>query len=304
MQKFHNPHPSYPLPACREGKTGGRGGYGKMPGPSFALFVFLAFTGLLFPLLASSQCLQPGSVFQDGEEIQYNVSYNWGPVWVEAGLVTFSVKSEKYNGKEAWHLKSTGKTYSTYDLFFKVRDSYETWIEPNTFQTYDFRRYITEGSYTLVNTMTFDREHHRILSNTKRNKNAVVKDTIKLEDCMFDMLASVYYTRSLDLANLKPDVRVPVSVVIDDNVYPIYIRALAREVIENSDGQRYKCIKFSAKMVQGTIFKGDEDMLVWVTDDRNHIPILVEAKILVGSVKAYLKSAKGLKYPMEALVKK
>ena len=55
-------------------------------------------------------------------------------------------------------------------------------------------------------------------------------------------------------------------------------------------------------MVEGTIFKGDEDVLVWITDDDNHIPVYIEAKILVGTVKAYLKEAKGLRNPMRALV--
>jgi hypothetical protein len=55
-------------------------------------------------------------------------------------------------------------------------------------------------------------------------------------------------------------------------------------------------------MVQGTIFRGDEDVLVWVTDDENKIPVYIEAKILVGTVKAYLKEAKGLNNPMSALL--
>ena len=56
-------------------------------------------------------------------------------------------------------------------------------------------------------------------------------------------------------------------------------------------------------MVQGTIFRGNEDVLVWVTDDANKIPVYIEAKIILGSVKAYLLEAKGLKNPMKALIK-
>ena len=77
------------------------------------------------------------------------------------------------------------------------------------------------------------------------------------------------------------------------------MRFLARETVEGLDGKRYKCIKFAAKMVQGTIFKGEEDVLVWVTDDGNKIPIYIEAKIIVGTVKAYLKDYKGLKNPVK-----
>jgi hypothetical protein len=213
------------------------------------------------------------------------------------------VKKENFQGKDSWHLKSTGKTYSTYDLFFKVRDYYDSWIDPKTFHTYQFQRYIYEGGYTLVNTLTADLNRKTVISNTKSNNNAVRKDTIKQTSCLFDMLASVYYTRTLDISNMKPETRIGVSVIIDDSVYTIYIRSLGKDVVQNSDGKQYKCIKFTAKMVQGTIFRGDEDVLVWVTDDENRVPVYVEAKILVGSVKAYLKSTKGLKGPIKALIK-
>ena len=41
-------------------------------------------------------------------------------------------------------------------------------------------------------------------------------------------------------------------------------------------------------------------MTVWVTDDNSRIPIIVEAKILIGSVKAIFTGAEGLKYPITA----
>jgi hypothetical protein len=222
---------------------------------------------------------------------------------VDAGVVTFSTKKELYNGKESIHLKSTGKTYASYDLLFKVRDYYDSWIDPNTFRTFEFRRSIFEGGYTLLNTLRFDPENKRIFSSTKRNNDNVKTDTLRTDQCTFDMLTAVYLTRTLDLSKFEVDNKVPVKVFIDDGFYSIYIRSRGKEEIENKDGKKYRCIKFSAKMVQGTIFRGDEDVMVWVTDDDNKVPILIEAKIIVGTVKAYLKEAKGLKNPSTALIK-
>ena len=66
--------------------------------------------------------------------------------------------------------------------------------------------------------------------------------------------------------------------------------------MKTRDKMKYKCIKFAIQLVEGTIFKGDEDAVIWVTDDRNRVPVLVEAQILVGSVKAILNEARGLKH--------
>ncbi len=257
---------------------------------------------ILLPSLAHSQCFEGNTVFGDGEDISYAISYNWGPVWVTAGEVTFKAKLEKKGEKQVWHLASTGKTYHSYDVLFKVRDYYETWVDAETFRTINFSRYIYEGGYTLVNALKFDYEKKKIFSSTKSNNNPVRLDTFAIQPCSFDMLAAVYFTRTIDISHLQMDQKKQVSVVIDDQVYNIYIRPLAREIVENNDGKRYNCIKISARMVEGTIFKGDEDVLVWITDDDNHIPVYIEAKILVGTVKAYLKEAKGLRNPMRALV--
>ena len=65
------------------------------------------------------------------------------------------------------------------------------------------------------------------------------------------------------------------------------------------DGKSYETLKFSILLVEGTIFKGGEDLLVWITADKNRVPLLVEAKILVGTVKASFKYAVNLKYPLK-----
>jgi hypothetical protein len=258
---------------------------------------------LLYPEISSGQCPTTNTIFGDGEQIRYTVSYNWGPVWVDAGLVTFSVSKDTFRGKPAWHLKGTGKSYPSYDMLFKVRDYFDSWIDPATFQTYDFKRNVYEGGYTLLNTLNYDLSSQKVIANTKSKNNPQRTDTLPMRACTFDMLSAIYYTRTLDFSETVPDQKKHITILIDDAYYDIYFRQLGKEVVESTDGKRYRCIKFSAKMVQGTIFKGDEDVLVWVTDDANKIPIYIEAKIIVGTIKAYLKDAKGLRNPMGAVVR-
>jgi hypothetical protein len=257
---------------------------------SFSLLI-----AFLSPLLLHSQCPVSNTVFDDGEQVSYSVSYNWGPVWVNAGLVTFSVTKELYLGKPAFHFKSTGKTYSSYDILFKVRDYYDSWVDPETLRSLGFRRYIYEGGYSMLNTLNFDYSSQKIISNTKSINNPQRTDTLPMRKCAFDMLSAVYYTRTLDFRGMRPDSKKLVTVLIDDAYYDIFIRYIGKETVETLDGKHHPCIKIAATMVQGTIFRGDEDVLVWVTDDANKIPVYIEAKIIVGTVKAYLKEMKGLR---------
>ena len=258
---------------------------------------------LFLPQLVFAQCPVSGTVFGDGEQIRYTVSYNWGPVWVDAGIVTFSVKNELFRGKPAWHLNGAGKSFTSYDLLFKVRDYFDSWIDPGTFQSYDFRRNVYEGGYTLLNTLNFDYNSRKVIANTKCKNKPQRTDTLPIRPCAFDMLSAVYYTRTLDFSELQPNMKKNITVLIDDTYYDIYIKCLGKEIVESTDGKRYRCIKFAARMVQGTIFKGEEDVLVWVTDDANRIPVYIEAKIIVGTIKAYLKDTKGVKNPFTSVVR-
>jgi hypothetical protein len=252
---------------------------------------------------AHAQCLISNKAFGEGEQIRYTVSYNWGPVWVDAGLVTFTVTGDTFRGEKALHLKGTGKSFASYDILFKVRDYFDSWIDPESFITFDFKRQTYEGGYKLINTLYFDRNAKKVISNTKTNNNPQRTDTLPIRPCTFDMLSAIYYTRTLDFSDVRPDTKQHVTVLIDDAYFDIYLRPLGKEIVESTDGRKYRCIKFAARMVQGTIFKGEEDVLVWVSDDANKVPIYIEAKIIVGTVKAYLKDAKGLRNPTTSVVK-
>jgi hypothetical protein len=240
----------------------------------------------------AGQCKPEEIPFRNGEKI------TWGPVWVDAGEVTFSVEKAEYRGQAAFHFISTGSTYKGYDFLFKVRDYYDSWVDPVSFRSFEFRRQINEGGYVLFNGILFFNGPGYALSNTKRPDKPIKTDTIKIRPCLFDMLSSVYYVRSLDLNSMKENAVLPVEVLIDDSVFHINVKKLGKEVKENRDGTRYPCIKLSATMVEGTIFKKDEEALIWITDDTNKVPIIVEAKIIVGTVKAYLKEAQGLLKPL------
>jgi hypothetical protein len=113
----------------------------------------------------------------------------------------------------------------------------------------------------------------------------------------------IYQARNIDFMKYKKGDKIPITMVVDGEIHNLYIRYHGKEVAQTREGRKFNCLKFSPLLVAGTIFNAGEDMTVWVTDDRNRVPIVVEAKILVGSVKAVFTEAKGLKYPLTAEIK-
>jgi hypothetical protein len=120
-------------------------------------------------------------------------------------------------------------------------------------------------------------------------------------ECVQDVLSAVYYSRNIDFNKYKVNDKINFSMFLDNEVYEMYIRYLGKETIKTKYG-KFKAVKFKPLLIKGTIFEGGEKMTVWVSDDRNHVPIRIESPISVGSVKIDMISYKNLRYPLTSLL--
>ena len=264
--------------------------------------IFVAFCLILNISYLRGQCSDQEISFQPGEKLTYEVAYNWGVIWVDAGEVYFKTDTSILNNKAVYGFEAFGTSYQYYDWIYKVREFYQSKLDTNSFQPLWFQRKTYEGGYEVFNQYDYNTEHRQIISQVKHSGKSVTIDTLLLDSCRFDVLSAVYFARNINYNRFSPGDKIPVRFIIENEFYELYIRYLGKEIIHNRSGRKYRCHKMSALLVEGTIFKGGEDLVVWVTDDQNKIPIMAEAKILIGSVKAYLSGYEGLKYKMEAEV--
>jgi hypothetical protein len=87
--------------------------------------------------------------------------------------------------------------------------------------------------------------------------------------------------------------------VLDDDIYNIKCRYLGKEQkkIKALKGKA-NCLKFAVEVIAGSVFKGDEKIILWISDDKNHVPLELESPIIVGKVKGRLMHYENLKYPL------
>ncbi|TAJ14861.1 DUF3108 domain-containing protein [Marinilabiliaceae bacterium JC017] len=270
-----------------------------MKSPINTLIISILLSGFSIISLFG-QCNDSNFSFQPGEKVSYHAYYNWHFIWVNAGNVTFSVDQTRYNQKPAYQMTAYGNTYKSYDLFFKVRDSFKVVVDTLHLEPFEFNRITNEGSYTAHHHYKFDQQTRSIQTAIKKEEAPYSYNTIPWEDCSFDLLTMIYKARNIDFDEYASGDKIPINMIVDGKAYDLFIRFMGRETIKNRDGRKFKCLKFSPLLVEGTIFKSGEGMTVWVTDDKARIPIVVEAKILIGSVKAVFVNAEGLRNPIEA----
>ena len=81
---------------------------------------------------------------------------------------------------------------------------------------------------------------------------------------------------------------------MDDEIFDLEIKYVGDEEIKIRKG-KFKVHKFVPVVQTGRYFETEEDVQFWVTADKNRIPVLVKAKIPVGTVKMHLVEWSGLK---------
>ena len=246
-----------------------------------------------------------GLAFQHGERMSFALHYNWGTVNSDVGYATVGIDSLTFNGEKAYKCSVEGKTTRIYDLFFKVREDFQSWFTRDGLKPLKFYRHSIEGSYESRNTYIYDWKAAEPVIHADLYTSRVGAHTkeIPLTRCTFDLPALFYFARNMDFEVVEPGKKYPMTFAIDDEVYNVYFILYGPETIKVKGLGTVKTIKFAAKLLEGEVFKGDADMMIWVSDDKNRLPVYFEAPLLVGTATGRMTGCGGLKYPFTALVK-
>jgi hypothetical protein len=255
------------------------------------------FCLLVFVCLASIGKGQDELAFQRGEELKYWVYYDaplLGKVYAGKASLEISKKSEPFNGRNTFHAIGKGRSTGSFDFFFKVRDRFDSWFDEESLKPYHFKRNTSEGGYKVEDDVDFDYDK---MTAKSRNKE------ISIDSNTFDMVSAFYFARNLDINTIEINDSFPVDFYLDDSVYTSAIVYKGIEIVETRIG-RFRCMKFLPMVVTGEVFDNPYPMSLWITDDKNRIPILIKSEIIVGSIKGELFEYKNLKYPMDSRLDK
>lgn len=235
------------------------------------------------------------TAFARGEKLTFRVYYHsfvTGKVTAGEARLEVKDKSVTQNGRSTYHVVGTGESKGAFNLFFKVNDRFETFIDDQALIPWYFIRRTREGGYKKDDEVTF----------RQNNGVAVSRNAVKrIPENTQDILSVFYYARTLDITGVKPNESFPLSFFLDDSLYVSKIVFLGREQVKTSMGT-FNCLKFKPMVIKGDVFAEPYPMVLWITDDKNRLPVMVSSAVIVGSVKMELISFEGLKNSLTSLV--
>ncbi|MCH2199520.1 MAG: DUF3108 domain-containing protein [Flavobacteriales bacterium] len=246
--------------------------------PLWSLFFLLAL-----PSFAQEKTSFP---FYKGETITYELTYQWGLIWADAGVATFTVGDTIVNNERYWRFSGLGVSYPKWNWFYKVNSLYESYAsEDLTSQRFVRKGY--EGSNI------YDRDYHvkedSIYYRIQDGEDFARHGVMERKAAALDVVTAIYYCRSIDFNQYAVGDKIPLLFYLDGNYYESYLRYSGIEMWEDPEtDEEIECIVFKPNLIKGTIFKEGERMEVYVTNDDRKIPVYIETDLKVGKAKIHL----------------
>lgn len=248
------------------------------------------FLFLTMALLSLSFVSNDNNNYKAGEYLQYRIHYGL----LNAGFASLEVKNSNYDGRPHHHIIGEGSSSGAVRAFYKVDDRYESFIDLATNRPSKFVRNISEGGYTRDQTVLFDYSKKVAQLNDRKAKK-ISYHNIHTE--VQDLISAFYYLRNYDTSNLKTGDFIGVDIFMTDETFKFKLKILGREAKKTKFGT-VDCLIIRPYVQSGRVFKASESVTMWITDDKNQIPIQIKAELAVGSLKADLHNFKNNKYPI------
>jgi hypothetical protein len=260
-----------------------------------ALLLFSS-AGLSAQYSSESHTFERESAFKPGEWLKFRIHYGI----LNASYATLHLTQDTIGDIPVYHVVGKGKTTGFASIFFKVDDTYESYFGRQDGRPYRFIRKIYEGGYTRDAEINFDYQDWVAHYHDKKKQEKMRFD---IGNSVHDLISAFYFLRNTyDVEDLVVGESLDLDVLFDDDgIFRFRLKYLGKEVLNTKFGS-VECLKFRPYVQSGRVFKEEESLSLWVSNDRNKIPIRIQADLIVGSIKADLDGYNSLKYQFKIIM--
>lgn len=234
--------------------------------------------------------------FRRGEVIQFKMTY--GIFTVGKGSVTIDNKYHKINNRHCFKIDVYGRTVGMVDWVADVNDRWGAYIDTVALVPHQFYRFIREGRYKKDEWTNFDHENRKIEVKTL-DKEGKLKDPRHYDAPaqVRDMVAGFLILRNMDLSRIKKGDTISVKGFFEDEFYDFKIVYSGKETIKVKAG-KIRTIVFKPVMPRNKVFDGENSVTAWFSDDKNRIPVKINANMFIGSAGVELTDYSNLRNPL------
>lgn len=252
---------------------------------------------------SGAQTIKRMQTFKSGETLKCNFYFNWNFIWIRVGDASLTIRDTIYNGQKAKCMKLLSSTNKKADSFFRMRDTLMT-VFTDKFKPLYYRKASVEGKKYRLRQVWYNylgNSRVKVTQYSRYNDEPpIYKEDVFSGKTIYDMMSLLAFARTLDFTSLKKGTRLSFPVASGKDIEMQHLVYRGKKRTKSDDGHEYDCFKVSLITEED----GGEEEIVnfYVTDDRNHLPILLDLVLNFGSAKARLSHMSGVMYPVTAVV--
>ena len=215
--------------------------------------------------------------FAMGERLTYAITF----LGMRAGTAVMEVQDmPPVEGHPALKLLSTAKSSPTVTKFYPVDNRVESIIDADSLLPFHLMFIRREGKKKNDFDVTFHHAEGTVLS----IKDGV-SETLPIPPGTHDLISCLYYIR--DLPSIQLGSSVMLNIHHDKKNYRVEVRTEGVEKVQGLHGE-VEAIRLLVIMPFQGLFLNEGNIRVWLTNDAHRVPLLMKAKVIIGSVAARL----------------
>ncbi|MFZ4670871.1 MAG: DUF3108 domain-containing protein [Flavobacterium sp.] len=242
-------------------------------------------------LVLSSFTSINSQTIKSGENLVFAGSYNMSGLMTQLAQVTMSTETVSTSKNPYLHLSCELSTYSKWDSFFKIRDIYESYVNPITLKPSLYKRSIDEGGWTKKEKYVI--KNNNVTSTSKQKNSPETKKTFTIGGSTQDVISLFYKVRTMDFSKFKEGQTISLMIVFDEKQVPVTLKYMGKETVNAGNLGKKECYKISIGAKTDAL-RGKDKNLIWLTADAKKIPALLKFSIPVGTGQLVLTSASGI----------
>ncbi len=250
---------------------------------------------------AAAQCEHENKAFSPGEQLDYDLYFNWKFIWVKAGSAHYKIAAATYRQAEALRTDLIFKGSKRLNAVFPMQDTLVSYTTPALAPLY-FRKGSNEGKHYTVDEVWYSYEGNRSRVQQKfLDRHGSWHDTShESDECNYDMLSILNVARSFDTSAYREGRRIHFPMATGKKVEQQTLIYKGKKDFKANDGVTYRCLVFS--LLDYDVRDKEKELLrFYVTDDDNHLPVRIDFYLRFGTAKAYYTRGKGLRHPQNAI---
>ncbi len=262
----------------------------------FSLLIILTVSTVVNAQSSSTQCEITNKAFASGEDIKYDLYFNFGIIRARAGNGSLSITDSNYKGVNSLKTVMMLNTSGLAGSFYNVNDTLTSYVDLYM-RPLLFTKEAREGGDYSVETQAFSYENDKIDIRTIRHRNGEERfdEIFTTDKCTYDYLSVLSLIRNMDFSGLKEGDRKHIQFISGKRAVNMYVNYNGVSSVKVNDGNTYEVINITMTILDDAFTNQRDALKASLTNDKNRLPVIIDTHLKIGSVRAVLKSATGLR---------